>query len=190
MARLNRKKLGLLLGSMAIAALPTPKVEGVPETELNDSFPGQSTNVGDLIDPASLCGSLCAAPPGRPLDTIDFFHYTGLPAGGQYDLTFHPTGANDQSGHFLTAGLYTSDSNVASSINANKTQTVHLSGTIPAVGELTFGVTEGNVANFEHYTLSLNVTPPRGVPEPATIALVAAGLTALGAGVTRRRKRD
>jgi len=67
---------------------------------------------------------------------------------------------------------------------------VHLGGTVPAGGQLTFGVTEVNVANFENYTLSLNVRPPTGVPEPATVALVAAGLSALGVGVARRRKRD
>ena len=39
MARLDRKKLGILLGSMAIAALPTPEVEAVVlESEPNNTL--------------------------------------------------------------------------------------------------------------------------------------------------------
>jgi hypothetical protein len=188
MARLDRKKLGILLGSMAIAALPTPEVEAVVlESEPNNTFPGQSANVDDVIA-GNLCGAICSATPTNTADTIDFFHYTGLPTGGGYDLTFQSTAIGAQ-GHFLTAGRYTNQTTVASSVNAAQIPQ-HLLGTIPSGGELSFGVTEGNVANFEHYTLSLHVTPPTGVPEPATIVLVAAGLTAFGVGVARRRKRD
>src|SRR5258707_5842629 len=88
MARLDRKKLGILLGSMAIAALPTPEVEAVVlESEPNDTFPGQSANVGDVID-GDLCGAPCSAPPSvRPLGTIDLFHLHALPCCRPYDLT-------------------------------------------------------------------------------------------------------
>ena len=185
MARLDRKKLGILLGTMAIAALPTPKVEAVPETEPNDTFPGQSANVGDVIS-----GTVHSN--GTTPDPIDLFNYTGLPVGGTYDLTFHPVGATPGliPPHLLQVALYTSQTTLGNSVTADDTQTVHLGGTVPAGGQLTFGVTEVNVANFENYTLSLNVRPPTGVPEPATVALVAAGLSALGVGVARRRKRD
>jgi hypothetical protein len=66
-----------------------------------------------------------------------------------------------------------------------------LTGTVPAGAELTFGVTEGfSPTNIESYNVILNVTAPTAVPEPATIALVAAGVSALGVTAARRRKRD
>jgi len=39
---------------------------------------------------------------------------------------------------------------------------------------------------FEHYSIRLTTS---SVPEPATIVLLADGLTAAGLGVARRRKR-
>lgn len=183
MARLDRKKLGILLGTMAIAALPSPEVEAVPvnETEPNNTFPGQSANVGDVIS-----GTVHSS--GPTPDPLDLFSYTGLSVGGAYDLTFHPAGAFP--GNLLQVAVYTSQTTFSNPTTADSTQTVHLTGTVPAGGQLSFGVTEVNVINFEGYTLSLHVTPPNGVPEPATVALVAAGLTALGVGAARRRKRD
>jgi PEP-CTERM motif len=42
---------------------------------------------------------------------------------------------------------------------------------------------------FEGYNIKLTVTPPNGVPEPATVMLLAAGVTAVGLDAARRRKR-
>jgi hypothetical protein len=187
MARLDRTKLGVLLGTMAIAALPSPEVEAVPvnETEPNDTFPGQSANAGDVIS-----GTVHSN--GSTPDPLDLFHYTGLPVGGAYDLAFHPTSTleGQTPAHLLQVALYTSQTTFSNPKTADRTQTVHLTGTVPVGGQLSFGVTEVNVANFEAYNLSLNVTPQTGVPEPATVVLVAAGLTALAVGAARRRKRD
>jgi len=187
MAPVGRKKLGVLLGSMAIAALPTPDAEAVPETEPNSTFPGQSASVDVLI--TGTLGQLSC--PGCPPagDFIDFFHYTGLPVGGAYDLTL--TTGFTLAGHSLQAGLYTDQTNFTSPVSASSGLPGHLTGIVPPGGALTFGVTEGfSPTNVESYSVILNVTTPTAVPEPATIALVAAGVSALGVTAARRRKRD
>jgi hypothetical protein len=178
------RMVGTAMGSAAMAATPV-SVAAVPETESNNTFPGQPATVGVTYSPASLC--LGCAPPF--LDTIDFFHYTGLPSGGTFDLSFDPIDLAIL-GHTLRAGLYTDQTNFSDSVTSTTPgPLVHLTGLIPGGGELTFGITTVNATDFEGYTVALSVAPPR-VPAPAAIVLLAAGLTALGLDVARRRKRS
>lgn len=185
MARMSRM-VGAVVGSMALAAIPTAKGEAVPETEPNNTFPGQNATVGIQFD-GVLCPT-CAPlpPPNLPNfpDSIDFFRYTGLTTGDSFDLTFDP---NDTvGGHTLEAGLYTDATTIIDSI-ASSGAVVHLLGTVPAGGVLTFGIREGTATDFESY--SIRLTTARTVSEPATIVLLATGLTAAGLGAARRRKR-
>ena len=174
---------GTAMGSAAMAATPA-SVAAVPETESNNTFPGQPATVGVTYS-AFLC--LGCAP--SVLDTIDFFHYTGLPSGGTFDLSFDPIDLVIP-GHTLRAGLYTDQTNFSDSVTSTTPgPLVHLTGLIPGGGELTFGITTVNATDFEGYNVALSVAPPR-VPAPAAIVLLAAGLTALGLDVARRRKRS
>ena len=186
MARLSRM-VGAVVGSVALAAIPTVKAEAVPETEPNDTFPGQSATVGDLIT-GTLCPP-CTVPPPSPFaaDSIDFFGYTGLTPNDNFDLTFQAIG--QLPGRTLVAGLYTDQTTVIDSVDASSS-TVHLFGTVPGSGSLTFGITEGTASGFEQYSIQLATSPSTGVPEPATVALLAAGLTAAGLSVAGRRKRS
>jgi len=182
MARMTRM-LGAVVGSMALAAIPTAKGEAVPETEPNDTFPGQPATVG-----VTYTGTLCTPSgpsPCSPSDLIDFFHYTGLAPGTSFDLTFTASS-------FLTtlrAGLYTDQTTITISLDAGPHATVDLTGTVGAGGALTFGITEVTPGNFESYSIKLTATSAT-VPEPATIVLLAAGLTAAGVGAARRRHRS
>lgn len=181
------KLAGTVLASAAIAAIPA-SVAAAPtlETEPNNTFSGQPATVGVTYQ-----GTLCA--PGgacSPSDSIDFFHYTGLPPGGSFDLSFDPVnvifpGADAE----LKAGLYTGQTTIGASVTSTD-PLVHLTGTIPGSGELVFGITiAGPSFDVEGYTTVLNVRST-GVPAPATIVLLAAGLTAMGLDVARRRKRS
>ena len=183
MARLSRM-VGAVVGSVALAAIPTVKAEAVPETENNDTFPGQAANVGDLIT-GNVCPT-CSFPPLFPPDPIDFFNYTGLTPGDSFDLTFQAIG--QLGGRTLDAGLFTDQTTVVDSVSASSS-TAHLVGTVPASGALTFGIAEDTATGFEQYSIQL-ATSPAGVPEPATVALLAAGLTAAGLRVAGRRKRS
>jgi len=160
---------------MALATIPTTKGEAVPETEPNDVFPGQAATVGTTFT-GSLSGS----------DFIDFFRYTGLSAGDLFDLTFTATDIEDPADR-LRAGLYSDGTTILSSVFSNGS-TVHLTGTAGG-SQLVFGITKDTAFGFEGYSLSLT-TRHAAVPEPATIVLLAAGLTAAGLGAARRRKRS
>ncbi len=171
-------KMAGVLGSAALAGIPASAGAGpLPETEPNNTFPGQPataefTYSGGVSDPA---------------DPIDFFHYTGLPPGGSFDLSFDPISV--RGGDDLKAGLYSDQTTILDSVTSTG-PLVHLTGVIPGTGELTFGITPDVVLvdTFEGYLVTLDVTPLQ-VPAPPAIALLAAGLTALSLDVARRRKR-
>ena len=167
-----------VLGSAAIAAMPTAAALAVPtlETENNNTFPGQSATAGVTYQ-----GNLCTLCP-PPTDPFDFYHYIGLPAGGTFDLTFDPA---QTLGGDLTVGRYTSGGPPVDSVSSTDA-VVHLTGSIPGSGGLTFGVTLDG--GFEGYLITLNVTPP-AVAAPPALALLTAGLTALSFEVARRRRR-
>ena len=185
MARMSRM-VGAVVGSMALAAVPTAKAEAIPETEPNNTFPGQAATVGTQFD-GFLCPT-CVASPSFPFfpDSIDFFHYTGLTPGDDFDLTFQATG--QLSGNTLQAGLYSDQTTIDDAVTASSS-TAHLLGTVPASGELTFGITEQTASGFEIYNILLTTTPGTRVPEPATAVLLAAGLTAAGLTAARRKQR-
>jgi hypothetical protein len=175
---------GATMGSAAMAAIPATAA-AVPETEPNNTFPGQPATAG-----VTYTGTLCLNCAPSFSDTIDLFHYTGLPSGGAFDLSFDPTHL-EISGHTLMAGLYTDQTTIVDSVTSTfPGPLVHLTGLVPGGGELTFGITSVNATSVESYTVALNVTP-RGVPAPPAIVLLAAGLTAaVGLDVARRRKRS
>jgi hypothetical protein len=176
------------LGSAAIAAMPAAAGAATLDTEPNNTFAtAQPATVGDTIS-----GTLClntSFPCNFP-DLADFFHYTGLPAGGSFDFAFnHPTA---EFGNLL-AGRYTSSGPAVDSVSSGGSTFVHLTGTVPGSGELFFGITPAvtppGTCCAEGYTARLTVTGAR-VSAPAAIVLLAAGLAAVGLDTVRRRKRS
>jgi hypothetical protein len=178
------KIAGTVLGSATLAALPpaagaTVIFENESVTP-NDTFPGQNINAGDTFIGSNNGGS----------DPIDFLHYTGLPVGNSFDVQVH----RDTCCHFQTilldAAIYSGQSttvNPPSPIDLDYDETKHLTGLVPGTGELTVGVKLLSAGAFEGYQVALTVAPPAGVPQPATLALLAAGLT--GLLVLRRKMR-
>ena len=177
------KMAGTALGSAVLAAIPASAgAAPILETEPNNTFPGQPATVGVTYQ-----GTVS---PGGPADLIDFYHYKGLLPGSSFDLSFDPANTfcpGCGPDVILKAGLYTDQTTIGASVTSND-PLVHLTGTIPGSGELVFGITMTQTAfELEGYTIVLNA---RGVPAPATIVLLAAGIAAMGLDVARRRKRS
>jgi hypothetical protein len=177
------KITGAVLGTTTMAALPAASDAGtILENEgvtQNNSFPGQSINVGDTFHGANNGAS----------DPIDFLHYTGLPAGGTFDFTVQRDACCSPNPVLLDAALYsdgTTTINPPAPIDLAQGDTKHLLGQVPGSGQLTLGVKMQSSSNFEGYSVALAVTPPSRVTQPATIALLLAGLT--GLQLLRRRK--
>jgi hypothetical protein len=175
------KVAGTALGTAGLAAIAA-SAGAVPETEPNNTFPGQNATVG-----TTFTGGVCRLPGCSPADEIDFYHYTGLPEG-TFILTLDPAAFLNPP-EALRAGLYTDQDTIIDFVDSTGAP-VDLTGDIPLSGELVFGVTViGESPGFEGYSLVLNVTSAQ-VAEPATLVLLGAGLMAAGVGVVRRRKRS
>lgn len=191
---------GTVLGTTTLAALPGAVDAGVVNETAeslalnNDTFPGQSVTLGVadfLAGDTNGRARTIADPTGDP---IDFFTFSGLAAGGAFDFQvlrstpcFLPLNA---CATVLQAGIYTSQNGIGSSITIPKTGAVNaqdLTGIVPGSGQLTLGIKDLSSDLFEGYQVRLSVTSPSRVPQPATIALLLAGLA--GMQVLRRRKR-
>jgi hypothetical protein len=181
------KIAGTVLGTTTLAALPIaadagPIVENESITP-NNTFPGQSISVGDTFSGTNNGGT----------DPIDFLHYTSLPAGGTFDFLVERNSCCIGNTFLLDAALYSNQTttiNPPVPIDLLPGDTKHLQGLVPGSGQLTLGVkllTGTSTSLFEAYSVTLSVTPPSRVPQPATIALLLAGLA--GVQVLRRRKR-
>ena len=178
------RKLIAVMVTAACTAAASSTALAIPESEPNDTFPGQASVVGTTYG-GTLCQSSC--PDGIP-DPIDFYHYSGLPSGSAFDLT-GTAGTEPFNFATFTFGLYSDQTTIVDSFSFDVDNITnpsdHLIGLVPLSGELTFGVTS-DAFGFEGYSLVLNVTGNQA-PEPATLALLAAGLA--GGLVARRRKR-
>jgi hypothetical protein len=191
---------GTVLGTTTLAALPAAVDAGVvnetPESLAlnNDTFPGQSVTLGvadSLAGDTNGRARTIADPFGDP---IDFFTFSGLAAGGAFDFQvlrstpcFLP---QNLCATVLQAGIYTSQNGIGSSITIPKTgagNAQDLTGIVPGSGQLTLGIKDLSSDSFEGYQVRLSVSSPSRVPQPATIALLLAGLA--GMQVLRRRKR-
>jgi hypothetical protein len=181
------KIAGTVLGTTTLAALPVAtdaavisENEGVTP---NNTFPGQNIGAGDTFHGAN----------NGTTDPIDFLHYAGLSVGGVFDFTVQRDPCCLANPFLLDAALYsdqTTTVNPPVPIDLLQGETKHLQGLVPGSGQLTLGVkllsSGTGVSFFESYTVSLAVTPPSRVTQPATIALLLAGLT--GLQILRRRK--
>lgn len=91
------KIAGSVVGTTTLAALPHA-ASAVPELEpTNNSFiTAQTLNVGDTLNGTNNGGT----------DPIDFFRYTGLPAGGTFDFLVNRNSCCAGNTFLLDAALY------------------------------------------------------------------------------------
>ncbi|HEV8532590.1 MAG TPA: hypothetical protein VGT00_14310 [Methylomirabilota bacterium] len=186
------KIAGTVLGTTTVAALPLSAGAGT----INESFPpdGNDSFPGQLLGPFFAAGDIFNGfnnGNSNPFpDPIDFLNYTGLPVGGSFDfqvqrLSCTPPPPSQNCLQVLQAALYTDQNNFGNAITFDTLGTKHIAG--PILGsQLTLGVKALSAGSFESYRVTLSVTPPSRVSQPATIALLLAGLT--GLQILRRRK--
>lgn len=195
------KIAGTVLGTTTLAALPLAADAGQINEAAeslalnNDTFPGQSVTfgVGDFLAGDTNGRARAVLDPSG--DPIDFFTFSGLAAGGAFDFQVLRLDSchipqSDACDTVLQAGIYTSQNGIGSSITIPKNGTSNaqdLTGIVPGSGQLTLGIKDLSTNSFEGYQVRLSVTSPSRVPQPATIALLLAGLA--GVQVLRRRKR-
>ena len=173
--KLGRSATALLAsGAATLAASGSAFALVFESPDFSNTFPGFSSSVGETYQG------------GAAESDVDFFSYSSLNPGDNFDLGLNylfccvssvsaqqATGTNTFVGNILTDttadGIF-----------------VHLTGIVPGDGNLSFRVSTTSTF-FEAYQLTLN-TSSSSVPEPATAALLLAGLA--GALVTRRRRRE
>ena len=192
------KAAGVVVGSTALAALPALTDAAfvneftVTGGDASNTFPGSTVGLGSPPNRAGLgdtfVGDVSGVtdPSALGFDPIDFLRYTGLPAGGSYDFTVFREDCCQIEDNLMQAAIYTGQNTSGPPISLDFGDTDHLTGIVPGSGALTLGIRMVDPGPFEGYRVVLNVTRP-AVPQPAALALLAAGLGALH--VVRRRKR-
>jgi hypothetical protein len=185
--RVGRSATALLATGAAAFAVSGSALAAVTIFESGDfansnSFPGFAATVGNKY-----VGGV-----GRSGD-VDFFSFSSLNPGDNFNLALNFECCIFILGDDVFAQQFTDTTTFVGSVVTDTTDNnvaEHLTGIVPASGALSFRVsasdnTNGNETYF--YDLTLNTSPSARVPEPATVALLAAGLA--GALVTRRRRR-
>jgi PEP-CTERM motif len=162
-----------VLGSSAI--LSATSAFAIPETEPNNAFPGQAAALN--TDYTGIASSLSSDP--------DFYSFTGLTPGSSYVASLSLL---DLFGEVrVTEMLSASITGGSATDTTNNGVAVTLAGLVGASGGLSFRINTP-LGFAESYSFRVSSSPqnPR-IPEPATLALAAAGL--LAAVATRRRRR-
>ena len=173
---------GLLAAGSINAALILDS-NGTNEPDNNTSGGATTGGVGDqfvgCVGP--VIGDLFSCPSVLSPDDIDFVKFINLILGATYALTI-------SSGHGLVAFDIVGDPSGAFDQTITPPSIGSTLGGLTGLTSLELGISASGANSGEGYSATLVKTADPSVPEPASIALLAAGLAA--AFVVRRRKRS
>jgi hypothetical protein len=179
MATRATKVAGAAIASAVVATGATVS-EGVTINEstlnsgINEPFPGATVPVANTF--ASIEGSVFE-------NDDDFFNYQGLQPGSSFDILvelFHDD-LSAQASSLVPTSL---DSVSLDDV----TSTGNLTGIVPSDGHVVVHLSTSATFDTEGYRITLRGTRA-SVPVPASLALVTAGLVALGGLHVARRRR-